>query len=106
MLAYSYSSPLTRTRVDWRYSDTCHIGLIELKPSNCVAPDASVGAFLHAVGTEILSVEVLAVYAGPISVANCGLIFILDIRHPIRFMATIFQEFLKRRVNPCLKTNA
>jgi hypothetical protein len=52
MLAYSSSSPRTRTRVDWRYFDSCRVGLIESKPSNCEAPDGSIGAFLHAVSME------------------------------------------------------
>jgi hypothetical protein len=57
MLAYSSSSPRTRTRVDWRYFDSCRIGLIESKPSNCEAPDASIGAYLHAVSKKIFSTE-------------------------------------------------
>jgi hypothetical protein len=57
VLAYSSSSPGTRTRVDWRNFDSCRVGLIELKPSSCMALDASVGSFLHAAGTEIISVE-------------------------------------------------
>jgi hypothetical protein len=41
-----------------------------------------------------------ATYTGPISVANCGLIFVFDIRYPNWFMATMFQEFLKDGVIP------
>jgi hypothetical protein len=29
---------------------------------------------------------------GPSSVANCGLTFVFDIRHPNRFIATMFRE--------------
>jgi hypothetical protein len=40
-----------------RYSDSCRVGLIESKPSNCEAPDASIGAFLYVVSMEIFSAE-------------------------------------------------
>jgi hypothetical protein len=73
MLAYSSSSPRTRTHVDWHYFDSCSVGLIESKPSNCEAPDASIGAFLHAVSMEFSRQSALDMNTEPSSVANCGL---------------------------------
>jgi hypothetical protein len=45
----------------------------------------------------------LVAYTGPISVANCGIIFVFDIRHPNMFMVTMFWEFLKDGVDPYSK---
>jgi hypothetical protein len=95
MLAYSSSSPRTRTRVDWRYFDSCRVELFESKPSNCKAPDASIGAFLHAVSMEISWQSTLNTNTGPSSVANCGLIIVFDIRHPNRSIATVFRAEMK-----------
>jgi hypothetical protein len=59
------------------------------RPVICQALDASIDAKLHAVGTEnSLGQSTLDANAGPSSVANCGLIFIFDIRHPNRYIAT------------------
>jgi hypothetical protein len=41
-----------------------------------------------------------AAYTGPIGVANRGLIFAFDIRHPNRLMVTIFRELVKDGVDP------
>jgi hypothetical protein len=95
MLAYSSSSPRTRTRVDQRYFDSCRVGLIESMPSNCEASDASIGAFLHAVSMEISRQSTLDTNTGPSSVANCGLIIVFDIRHPNRPIATVFRAKMK-----------
>jgi hypothetical protein len=57
VLAYSDSSPRTRVCLDCRNLDSCRVGLTESKLSSCIAPDTSVCAFLHVVGTEIISVE-------------------------------------------------
>jgi hypothetical protein len=57
ILSYSSLSPRTRTRMDWRNFDSCRVGLIESKPSKCMAPDMSVSAILHAVGMDFLSAE-------------------------------------------------
>jgi hypothetical protein len=47
--------------------------------------------------------SVLAAYTGPISVANCGLIFVFNIRYLNRFMVTIFWELVKDGVDPYSK---
>jgi hypothetical protein len=56
MLAYSSLSP--GLELAWTGATSTHAALVltRSKPSNCEAPDASIGACLYAVSTEIVSV--------------------------------------------------